>query len=150
MTQNLAARKRDWTRLLTWPLVALFLGTMAISPEIARLNDGTIISFDIILTTLLVSLGYCLIALVAAFVRILLSNRKSRLGLPFGRLSMRRSLGIIGLLVCALSIKAYGFVSFPPLLYVGLYFGCCFAGIGMLGYGWRNNVSDAGKPSATV
>lgn len=150
MTQNLAIGKRDWTRLATYPLVALFLGTMAISPDIARLSDNTIIPFDIILTTLLVSLGYCIVAFIAAALRCLLSNRKFRLGMPFIRLSTHRSFGIIGLLICGLSIKAYGYATFPPTLYVALYLGCCVVGIGMLGYPWQRNIAEGDLPEVKV
>lgn len=120
--ENLAER-RDWSRLVTWPIIAALLAIMAISPDRARSSDGSIAASDIILVTAIMAAAFAIIAFAGAAIVSGVTKKQSRLAAPFARLSFEKSLLMIGAALVAISVKGFGYDTFPPIVYVGLYIG---------------------------
>lgn len=118
-----AIERRDWSRLATWPIIAVLLAIMAISPDRARSANGSITASDIILVTAIMAVAFGIVAVGGAAVRTAFTKKQSALAAPFVRLGAGKSLLLVGAALVAVAVKGYGYSTFSPVLYAALYIG---------------------------
>lgn len=129
---EIVAERRDWSRLATWPIIAVLLAIMAISPDRARSADGSITASDIILVTAIMAFAFGVVAIGGAAVRTALTKKQSALAAPFVRLGAGKSLLLVGSALVAVAVKGYGYSTFSPVLYAALYIGLPALGVWLI------------------
>lgn len=102
---EMRVNQRDWKRPLAWAIAAYLFSAVMITVPDRTIQTPS----DILMSSLLLSFAYALIASIAGTIRTFLTKNKSNIHIPFYNSTKIRSTQAIGLFILGMFAKAFAY-----------------------------------------